>query len=329
LAVSEQQSFSCNKAIKYGNERKQFGVPIIRFGMQKERVANMITDIFSVDSALYRISGNVDDEIHKLPEMDEDEYNKKVVSIIKKYAPEMSITKIAGSEMLNRVGLDSVKLHGGYGFSEEYTVERLVRDNVVDMIFEGTNEINRLVLFDNVVRGVFGGTWDFRSYIEAVEADIRDDGLEIKLDMGEMSDPAAKVLAAKRTVAHALNYAVIHTGKNVRNEQELMRATGDALIAVFTADSTVQRVYQLLQTEQDPVRKRVLLAIGQVVAAEKAEAAISQARMMITGTVAEGELESVIENHEKLALHCRSYLNKTKAKRIIGDYAIDFGKYPF
>jgi hypothetical protein len=138
-----------------------------------------------------------------------------VIDLVRTFALEAAIIKVVGSETLRDVIDGSLKMHGGYGYMDDYQIERLARDNVIDMIFEGTNDINRLVITDNLVRAMFAGTIGFREFMEETAASLKRDHTESPAE-GQLGAEAARVLAAKRAVAFTVEQAVIGCGRALK-----------------------------------------------------------------------------------------------------------------
>ncbi|MFV1951011.1 MAG: acyl-CoA dehydrogenase family protein [Nitrospinota bacterium] len=310
--------------IKYGKERKQFGQPIISFDMQKARLADMVAETYALDSLAYRAAGDIEEIIAKIPH--DDKYQENVIAAVRSYALEASIVKIYGSENLHTVSVDAIKMHGGYGFVEEYKVERISRDNVIDMIFEGTNDINRLTIFDSLARNIFGAGIPFREYMEDVDRMLREerfDSLEVDTPLKE---EMADIESAKRVVAYAINHALIHCGKNIKNEQQVMGAIADMLIGIYGADSTLSRVNEYI-SKDGREKSEIQIAIAKLICYKKCSKVSKIAREVIIGVVSEGQLDAKLGNLSKLT-HCiRQRVNIVDLKRLIADSAIEAGRY--
>jgi alkylation response protein AidB-like acyl-CoA dehydrogenase len=228
--------------IEFMRDRKQFGRSILEFDLQQAKLAEMVCWTYAADSVCYRVVGQVDEDCGLLPEghtaLDE-------VGVMRRYGLECALIKVLCSETLSKVLYHAVRMHGGYGFCEEYHVERLARDNVVDTIYEGTNDINRIVLSGALAESVYMGTIPFREALEQIHAALRDGDLTLPTPEGQLGGSIRRVMALKRLVAWAAERILIGVGKDVRTEQQATLAVSDALIALHAAESTLSRVLTL------------------------------------------------------------------------------------
>jgi alkylation response protein AidB-like acyl-CoA dehydrogenase len=232
--------YALDKTVQFMHERKQFGRPIYEFDLQRGKLAEMTAWIYGCESLNYRIAGLIDEQLHGLPE---GHTSEEQMAVVRRFGVECAMSKISGSEACSRVLYHAVRMHGGYGFCEEYTVERLTRDNVIDTIYEGTNDINRLVIAGGLVESCYMGAVPFREYLDEVHDVLGGEAPEAH--DGYLGAEADQVASLKRAVAFTAEQVFLATGKEIRTEQQLMMFLADCLIALFTAESALARTAQL------------------------------------------------------------------------------------
>jgi alkylation response protein AidB-like acyl-CoA dehydrogenase len=316
--------YAIDLATRYAAERKQFGQPVLSFDMQKGHLGEMVADTFAVDSLCYRAVGDIDRALTKLDK--NDHYAEKTIEVLRAYALECSIIKVAGAETLTDVIGKAIRLHGGYGFIHDYKVEMLARDNVVDNIYEGTNDINRLTIFDTLTRNILGGGIPFRQFMEEVDAELRRGDLSRRKASGPLTEEIADVMAAKSVVAYAVNHAIIHCGKDVKNEQQVMEAAADALIALYKMDSTVARVAKIFERNQKTAAHR---AIAELVCYREGQKLLAKTREIICAVTPAPQLDSKLGRLEELQSLLGRPQNVVEAKRTIAEAVVEAGGYRF
>jgi len=233
---------NCKQAIElsaqFAVDRKQFGQSICQFGLIKEKLAEMATKTYVAESMVYRTGGMIEDIIHSLPGYPNLD-GQVAAKGIEEYAMECSINKIFATETQGFVMDEGVQIHGGYGVTSEYPIERLYRDCRVYRIFEGTNEINRTVCTSTLVRRGLSGDIPLKDAMAAVQAKI-DSGVPFR------SEEDALVQAAKDITLFTLGAAIQKYDKKVLGYQEIVGKLADMSIAAFGMESALLRAQKAL-----------------------------------------------------------------------------------
>jgi len=314
---------SITNSVKYANERKQFGTFISNFGAIKYKLAEQVARFFAAESAVYRTSKNVDDTI-KMHVTDGKTKAQAYLEALGEYAMEAAILKVMGSEMLDYVVDETVQIMGGMGYSAEMPADRAYRDSRINRIFEGTNEINRLVATDMFLKmskkadsEVFNqAKIIFENTLNNNQA-LPQDYFERKYFIIENYKKIALLLLGK-------SYEAV--GKQFSNEQEIMMNISDILIQLYAAESTVLRVEKLktLKNEQDYL---IYKDICDIIIYE-ANASIVKSAMNALNSFATGEeyqkLKQII-----VALSETENLNFKEARRRIAAKLIEDNFYKF
>ena len=232
------------ETIRYAKQRKAFGSVIAEFGLMQHKMAEMAIRIFAAESMVYRISGMVDEQLAD-HSWDDEDAAKTVLKTVKERAIECAMAKVYGSEMLDYVVDEGVQIHGGYGFHEDYMVERAYRDSRVNRIFEGTSEINRLLVTGLLLKRAAKGRLDLLSAVKQVQADIEAGNLTNDLGEGPLAEQRRLVAQAKKVTLLTLGVAHQRFGQKLEDEQEVMAAISDMLIDTYAAESALLRAEKL------------------------------------------------------------------------------------
>lgn len=233
-------------SIRYANEREQFGRPISKYGAIRHKIAEQVIRCFVVESATYRCGQNIDDAI-KAYETSGMNKHEATLKGIEQFAPECAILKVAGSEAIDYVVDETVQIFGGMGFSKEAPAERAYRDSRINRIFEGTNEINRMLTVNMVLRKAMKGEIDLMGPAQKVASEL--------MSIPEFSDAPEGVFANeykalegfKKTVLMTAGSAVQKLMQTLAKEEEILMNIADISIYTYLAESVLLRVDKLIQ----------------------------------------------------------------------------------
>jgi hypothetical protein len=242
--------YSLALATRYAKDRQQFGRPIASFGLVSQKLAEMALAAFVSESMGYRTTGLVDDKMARAKSPAEK------IDAIEEYTVEASIIKVFGSEQLNYCADETVQIHGGYGYIEDFEPERLLRDSRINRIFEGTNEINRLIVPGTIMKRAAKGQIPLLDH----SVTIRE-----RLAHGDIPQPTTKDLGLELQIAELCKWITIYVlaaavetyHVKVSEEQEVLGDVADMIARVYAIDSVVQRTRQILDSSADEKRKRI------------------------------------------------------------------------
>ncbi|WP_338864341.1 acyl-CoA dehydrogenase family protein [Myxococcus stipitatus] len=249
-------------ALRFTQERKQFGTPIVHFPLSREKLARMTALIHALESMTYRTSGLVDARLAARDKSAPD-YEAHLLAAVEEYAIESSIMKVYGSEALGLVVDDGVQLHGGAGYIEEYPIERAYRDARINRIFEGTNEINRMLITGMLLkRAVKGDLPLFAMAGNVAEEMARGEKPQARTE-DALAPQEVAAEAAKRLALHGLSLAAQTFGPDLEKHQDVLAALTDVVMDAFALDSMVARTRQAATGGKlDPVRVALVRSIA-------------------------------------------------------------------
>jgi alkylation response protein AidB-like acyl-CoA dehydrogenase len=237
---------TCTDAVRYANERQQFGRPIAKYGAIRYKLAEIAIRNYALESALYRATQNVDDAINALVEAGTDK-GQAVLKGIASFAPECAILKVFGSEVLDYAVDEAVQVYGGMGYSAETRVERGYRDSRINRIFEGTNEINRMLTVDMILKKAMKGELDLMGPAMGVASEL----MAIP-DFGDTPDNVfdqyrGYVKNMKKAVLLVAGAAVQKLMMELAKEQEVLMNIADMVIDTYVAESVLLRTEKRVQ----------------------------------------------------------------------------------
>jgi len=309
------------QSVNYANERKQFGSTLARFGAIKQKLADQVVKTFSTESAVYRASKDIEDTIESYKERGKT-YGAANIEGIAEYEPECAMLKVYGSEALDFIVDEGVQIHGGMGYSAETPIERGYRDSRINRIFEGTNEINRMIVIDSITKKGKKHKIDLYEKIEAIKSNLNPDSLT-----GDyFGDKHAMVDNFKNILLYLIPVVQEKFGRKLMFEEEILMKLADMMMNVYVLESTLLRVEKLdnkeLKTDIS-LYKDMLDIVTQNLAAE-----IYQAGYEAIGSFAEGEelneLLSLFEKFVKI-----NPFNIKEARRRVADKLIEDNYYNF
>jgi alkylation response protein AidB-like acyl-CoA dehydrogenase len=227
--------------VKYSKERVQFGKPICQFGLIKQKIAEMAIRTYVVEAMAYRTGGMIDLIMETLDHKAAD-FGRKSGKAIEEYAIECSINKVFGSEMLDYIVDEAVQIYGGYGYIEDYPVERMYRDSRILRIFEGTNEINRLITMAFLTRKALKNEIPLFAVMEKVKGELPGiKPLVAGVNGGPLQYQGQLVERAKKLFLFVTNTAVGRYGEAISEEQEILGRLSDIAIEIFAMESGLAR----------------------------------------------------------------------------------------
>ena len=237
-----------SEAVKYANEREQFGRPISKYGAIRYKLAESVIRTYAVESATYRAGQNIDDAITGLINSGMDK-SEATLKGIEQFAPECAILKVAGSEALDYVVDEAVQIFGGMGYSAESSVERAYRDARINRIFEGTNEINRMLTVEMVLRRAMKGELDLMGPAMKVAGELMSIP-DLSSDIDSILGQEEKLIEGfKKCMLMVAGSAVQKLMQTLSKEQEILMNIADIAIMTYIAESTLLRVQKKIATQ--------------------------------------------------------------------------------
>lgn len=238
-----------NISVAYAATREQFKTPIAQFGAIQHKMAEMAIKIYATESALYRSARWIADKEHELAEAGKSE-DETLLGAAEEYAIECAILKVIGSETLDYVVDEGVQIHGGNGFSDEYNISRAYRDSRINRIFEGTNEINRLLTLDMYLKRAMKGRINLLGPAMAIQKELTSIP-----DFGEDDAPFAAELKAianfKKAILMCAGAAVQKLMMKIEGEQEILMYLADMVNETFMAESALLRTIKMQQNNNE------------------------------------------------------------------------------
>jgi alkylation response protein AidB-like acyl-CoA dehydrogenase len=304
--------------IRYGKQRIAFGKPVTAFGLIQEKIAESAALIFAGEALVYRVVGAIDTALADLEEGSGD-FGAEIGKRIEEYAIECSIVKVWCSEMLERVVDQMLQIYGGYGYTAEYPAERSYRDARINRIFEGTNEINRLIIAGWMMKRAAEGRLALLPAIQRVMDELLAGPVARPSDGGPLAAERALLSSAKRLGLFSSGAAHQKYAANLADQQEVMGALADIVIEVLAMESAILRAEKMQERSPAAVR------LAKLYAARSFQIVQSAAERVI-GAVAEGDaLHTQMAIFRRLSKH--EPANTVALGREVAEEIIAAGRY--
>jgi butyryl-CoA dehydrogenase len=315
--------FSLEHAVGYAKQRKAFGKSISEFGLIREKIANMATLLYVGESLVYRTVGMMDVALGEVDKTGA-EAMKETRQAIEEYAVECSIIKVWGSEMVDYIVDESMQIYAGYGFVEEYPAERAYRDARINRIFEGTNEINRLIITGFLLKRAMSGQLPLMGAIKKLMDEVLS-GPSMSEDLeGALAEERKLVEQAKKLGLFAAGAATQKYMQAIQDQQEIMGAIADMTIEAYAMESAVLRAQKIAESKGEAAAA-LPIAMTRVYltqAMEKVEAAAKK----VIAAVADGDmLRTQLAILRRLAKY--EPFNTIELRQQIAGKVIERGKY--
>jgi alkylation response protein AidB-like acyl-CoA dehydrogenase len=316
---------SLSGTVEYARTREQFKQPISNFGAIKHKLAEMAIRVFVGESALYRTAKWIDDKEHELLSSGKPE-NEALLGGAEEYAIECAMLKVYGSEVLDFVVDEGVQVHGGNGFSAEYNISRAYRDSRINRIYEGTNEINRLLTLDMTLKRAMGGRLDLMGPAMAVQKEL----LSIPDFVADNEAPFAKekklIANLKKVILMTSGAAVQKLMMKIDTEQEVLMNIADMAIETFNAESVLLRAMKIVD-QRGEAASQLYLDIMRTYLYDAADK-VNKSGKDAVNSFADGDEQRMILMGLKRFTKAEPF-NSKDARRRIADKMIVEGKYCF
>jgi alkylation response protein AidB-like acyl-CoA dehydrogenase len=314
---------SIESAVAYAKQRKAFGKTIGDFGLVREKIANMATLIYVGESIVYRTVGMMDALLSEIDSASAEAAQDRRKAI-EEYAVECSILKVWGSEMIDYVVDETLQIYAGYGFVEEYPAERAYRDARINRIFEGTNEINRLIITGFLLKRAMSGQLPLMPAIKKLMDEVLSGpSVGEELD-GALPEERKLVAQAKKLGLFVSGAATQKYMQKIQDQQEVMGAIADMTIEIYAMESAVLRAQKMveLKGEASAALPLAMTRVYLTQALEKIEAAAKK----VIADVAEGDmLRTQLAIVRRLSKH--EPFNTIALRQQIAQKTIEAGKY--
>jgi alkylation response protein AidB-like acyl-CoA dehydrogenase len=310
--------------VKYARDRKQFGKPIAEFDLIRKKIGDAATQTYVAEAMAFRTAGLLDAR-SRLIDPQDPAAQKKQIDAIEEHAIEASIIKVFGSEMLFTTADETLQIFGGAGYITDYPIERVSRDARINRIFEGTNEINRLLVPGTLLKRALQGRLPLMAMVAELQAELADPTkINWTVEKGPLGLERQKCDFAKRAVTYAAQLAVGKYMQGISEKQELLGVLADALIYVYAMDSAITRTLQRIASEGEQ-KSQVPFWMTQLFVSQAHERVFDALREMLMWMSQDEEWGGQIRDINKY--YALSRVNTFSLRRKIALHTIESGGY--
>ena len=312
-----------NQSTQYANDRKQFGVSISSFGAIKQKLSQMAAKTFGIESASYRAGQNIDDQVDFLIAQGHPEHEAKLQGV-EQFAIEAAIIKVHGSDVLNEIADQGVQVYGGMGFSEEAPMARAYRDARIAKIYEGTNEINRILLVGMIIKKIAKGEFNLKDELDFFKIGMVHKGT---FDAAPLSKEYKAIKNLKKATLMITSKALEIYDVKINEEQEILINISEMIIETYVAESTLLRTLKLIdQSVENSANLFInLTKLYLFDAVRKSKNAGYEALACMIDD--EAHLDSLLKVMDRLTNY--NHLNTSRLSRDIADEMILQNKFPY
>jgi alkylation response protein AidB-like acyl-CoA dehydrogenase len=309
---------------KYAKERVAFGKPIAEFGLIREKLAEMAIRIFAVESMIYRSAGMIEDAMSSAKAGDDK--TQQLMKVLEEYAIESSISKIYGSEVLDYVVDEAVQIYGGYGYHEEYPVARAYRDSRINRIFEGTNEINRMLIIQMLMKRAMTGALPLFAAAKKLADELLAGPQMEEGPTGEFAEEERAVANAKKIFLLAAGVAVERYREKLGDHQEIVAALAEVAMETYAMESCLRRA-EKSSAARGAESAAAIVAAARAFVYDAADRVEKNARKALAA-VSEGDMLRVhlaaLKRFSK-----REAVNTVTLRRRVAEAVLTGDRYPF
>ena len=311
-------------AVPYVKQRHQFGRPLSDFGLIRAKIADIATRTFVSESMVYRTAGLMDRAIDSL-DHDAEDFDRKVIEKVEEFTIECSMIKVFASEAMALAAEEGLQMLGGYGFCEDYPMEQLYRDERINRIFEGTNEINRMLIPGMILRKALKKELPFFAAAQQVAEDLLGPPSFDEAGEPEFLEEEAKLVGAmKKACVAALGFAAQKHGENIKDQQEILADAADMVMETYACESGLLRT--LKKVARDGEDSAALMANMVTLYVHDAMDRVAVWGRNVLAQSAEGdELRTMMAGLRRLTKHVP--VNRAKLHDSIAACIVEAGRY--